>query len=364
MPRPTEERARVLGPYYIKSRDQWRLTVVHDPKAERAADRQVVAHYPTEEAANEEKRNIEARICNVTIAMAIDEYERHLVDKETIGYEETTRRLRLFFAEVLDMMLGRLTPERGKKLYDAFRARMLSDGKTPISVAYHRAALINARSMLKHCKTEMRWITENPLEEVEGKGKRKSGKRKPTGNELRQWYLYVWDRVEKGNDAALALMLELALALRSGDICRRLVRDVDLDATQLIVEDGKSDKSNEPRLIPSKLQPFARALVANRDPMEPLFKTTRTETGHHSDHWLWQAQERFCRLAGVPHFCPHALKGVSGTIIAKRGAAGNIVMEHLSHEEDATTFRHYVDKGLVEGAQAEQAFKVIAGGRK
>lgn len=360
--RHRDERARVLGPYYVKSRDQWRLIVIHNPTAEHAEDRQAVAHYPTESAALEEKRTIEERICNITIGMAIEEYERHLAEKETIGHEETIRRLRLFFPDH-DMMLGRITAEKGKKWYDAFRARLRHDGD-PISVAYHRAALINARSMLKFCKAEMHWISVNPLEDVEGKGKRKSGKRKPTGNELQQWYAYLWDRVQKGNDAALALMLELAIALRSGDICRRLVRDVDLDGTQLIIEDGKSEKSNEPRFIPDKLQPYVRALVANRNALEPLFKTTRTESGHHDPHWLWQAQERFCRLAKVPHFCPHSLKGVSGTIIAKRGAAGNLVMEHMSHENEKTTRRHYVDSGVIEAAQAEQAFKVIAGGKR
>lgn len=362
--RHKEERARVLGPYHIPSRKhkQWRLIAVYNPTAEHASDRQAVSHYPTEESANEEKRNIEERICNVTIGMAIEEYERHLVDKATIGYEETIRRLLLFFPDH-DMLLGRISAERGKKWYDAFRERERKDG-SPISVSYHRAVLINARSMLKFCKVEMHWLSENPLDEVEGKGKRKSGKRKPTGNELIQWYAYVWDRVQKGNEAALALMLELALALRSGDICRRLVRDVDLDGTQLIIDDGKTEASNEPRIIADELQPFVRQLVARRDSMEPLFKTARTESGHHDAHWIWQAQERFCRLAKVPHFCPHSLKGVSGTILAKRGGAGNLVMEHLSHEDEKTTRRHYVDGGIIEAAQAEQAFKVIAGGRK
>lgn len=364
--RHRDERARVLGPQHIPSRrlTPWRLVIIGNPSAERKSDRQSVAHYPTEEAANEAKREIEARICNVTIEMAIDEYERHLIDKETIGYKETIRRLRLFFSGVLDMMIGRMTPERGKKLYDDFRARTLADGKTPISVAYHRATLINARSMFKFCKREMRWIAENPLAEVEGKGKRKSGKRKPTGNELRQWYAYVCKRVEEGHDPALAVAMELAMALRSSDLTRRLVRDVDLDGTQLIVEDGKTEASNEPRRIPDALQPYVRRLVAGRDPLEPLFKSTRTESGHHDHHWIWQAMERFCRMAKVPHFPPHSLKGISGTIIARRGAAGNLVMEHLSHENERTTRRHYVDGGIIEAAQAEQAFKVIAGGKK
>jgi len=364
MPRPTDERARVLGPYKVPSRKHapWRLIAIHNPTAERASDRQTTSHYPTEAAALEEKRNIEERICNITIGMAINEYEQHLQEKQTIGYAETIRRLRLFFPDH-DMMLGRITAERGKKWYERFRERKRHDGE-PISVAYHRAALINARSMLTWCIDERHWLRDNPLAKVKGIGKRRSGKRKPTGNELRAWYAFVWARVERGDDAAIAIMMQLAMALRSSDLTRRLVRDVDLDGTQLIVEDGKSEKSNEPRIIAEKLRPHVQRLVVGRGSMEPLFKTTRTKDGHHDDHWLWQAQERFCRLAKVPHFCPHALKGVSGTVLAKRGAGGDLVMEHLSHEDQKTTRRHYVDGGVIEAAQAEQAFKVIAGGKR
>ena len=361
MPRPTEDRARVLGPYWIASIQRWRLVVIHTPGAPRPKDRSSTFHYPIEEEALEAKRELEQRICNVTIGMAIEAYRVHLAEKETIGHAETVRRLKLFFPDH-EMLIGRVTPERGRRWYDAFRTRTRGDGE-PISVAYHRAALINARSLFTFCVDEIRWLRDNPLAKVKGVGKRKSGKRKPTGNELRAWYLFVWARVERGDQAALAVMLQLSLALRSSDVTRRLVRDVDLDGTQLIIEDGKTEKSNEPRLIPQQLQPHLRKLVAGRDGVEPLFKSERTDNGHHTDHWLWQSQERFCRLAKVPHFCPHALKGVSGTILAKRGA-GQLVMEHLSHDQKSTTYRHYVDREIVEGAQAEQAFRVIAGGKR
>lgn len=363
--RQRDEQARVLGPQYISSRKHtpWRLVIVHNPAAERKSDRSSVAHYPTEASANEAKREIEARIINRTVSELIDAYEQHLIDKDTIGYEETIRRLRLFFDKVQDMMVGRLTADKARELYDAFRGRTLADGVTPISVAYHRAVLINARSMFKFAKAK-KWVPENPFKDTEGIGKRKSGKRKPSGNELQKWYGYVMKRIEEGHDPALALMLDLALALRSGDICRRIVRDVDMGGTQLLVYDGKSENSDEPREIPVELQPFVQALIANRNPLEPLFKTSRTETGFHDHHWLWQAQERFCRLSGVPHFPPHSLKGVAGTILAKRGAAGKIVMEELSHGDQRTTRRHYVAGSVIDAAQAREAFKVVSGGRK
>jgi hypothetical protein len=56
--------------------------------------------------------------------------------------------------------------------------------------------------------------------------------------------------------------MALLMALRSGDISRRLVRDVDLDATVLRVYDGKTHKSNRPRKIPEVLQPMLRKLVS------------------------------------------------------------------------------------------------------
>jgi len=362
MPRPTDPRARVLGPYEIKSLGRWRLVVIHTPQAARREDRSSTFTYPTEEEALEAKQQHVEDICNATVGRAIDEYSQHLQEKQTIGYAETIRRLRLFFPDH-DMMLSRVTAERGKKWYDTFRERKRHDGEL-VSVAYHRAVLINARSMLTWCVDEKHWLRDNPLAAVKGIGKRKSGKRKPTGNELQQWYAYVWARVQRGDGAALAVMMQLAMALRSSDLTRRLVRDVDLGCTQLIVEDGKTEASNEPRVIPEKLRPYVQRLIDDRGSLEPLFKSDRTEGGHHDGHWLWQAQERFCRLAKVPHFCPHALKGVSGTVLAKRGAAGDLVMDHLSHEDGATTFRHYVDRRVVESAQAEQAFKVIAGGKR
>lgn len=374
MPRPTEDRTRVLGPYWIESRQRWRLVAIHDPGAARAADRRTAFYYRSEAEALEDKQRLEEKICNVTIGKAITSYEQHLADKQTIGYEETVRRLRLFFPD-RDMMIGRVTGEKGKKWYEDFRERTIEhfrddgtpakDHGKPISVSYHRAALINARSMFTFCIDEMKWLSANPFAAVKGIGKRKSGKRKPTGNELRAWYDYTWTRVQAGDRTALGLVMALAMALRSSDLTRRLVIDVDLDGTQLIIEDGKSDKSNEPREIPHELQPFVRELVAGRAPSEPLFaRRCKGKIYHLTRRWLEQGQERMCAGAGVQYFPPHSLKGIAGTVLAKRGVAGNLVMEHLSHEDERTTRRHYVDGAVIEAAQAVRAFRVVAGGKK
>jgi integrase len=364
MPRPTDERARVLGPYYIKGRDKWRLVVIHDPKAERPEDRQAVAHYPTEEAAHEEKQRIEERICNVTVGMAIDAYANYLRhDKQSTGCDETIRRIRLFFPDC-DMLLGRITPERGKKWYDAFRARRKEDGD-PISVAYHRAVLINSRSMLTWCIDEKRWLRENPLAGIKGLGRRSSGKRVHTADEASRLYAYCYARAMEGDATSMGVLLALALALRSSDVTRRIVRDVDLGGAILRVYDGKTERSNRPRKVPAELQPLLRQFAEGRPPFEPLFVQRRKgKAMHHTRRWLRDGMKRFCVAAGVPYICPHALKGTAGEILAENGASAELIVAHLSHEDGATTRRHYVAGESIDSAAAARGFAVIAGGKR
>jgi integrase len=381
MSRRADEEPRVVGPTKVTIRGTVYWRIIHiEPRAKDPKDRKEATHYRVGDAADLdeaecERVRVEAeqdaqklrdgieRTRTLSLEAGIVAYQQHLKDKGTVeqSYTETVRRLRLFFPD-LGAAIGSIRVERAGELYDAFRERKRADGE-PISVAYHRAALINARSLYKFCKKQG-WVTVNPFDDVEGLGKRKSGKRKPTGNELQRWYDYVWSRLLLRDWTALGLLSAFSMSLRSKDLVIRQVRDVDMGCTQLNVHDGKTEKSNEPRVIPDKLQPFFRELIEGRDPEEPLFKTPYTEDGYHTHKWLWEGMARFCDGAGVPRFPPHGLKSASGTVLAKRGAAANDIMNHLSHEDEATTFRHYVDRRLVEGAQAEQAFKLIAGGKR
>ena len=72
--------------------------------------------------------------------------------------------------------------------------------------------------------------------------------------------------------------------------------------------------------------------------------------------------DRFCEAAGVPYVCPHALKGTAGSILAETGESADVIANHLSHEEVATTMKHYVRPGAVEAGQTERVLAVIAGG--
>jgi len=357
-----DDRPRVLGPYYREDRQQWRITTV-DPRAATATGRKRDRYFATEQEAQEFKELKQeqlVRLESITIEAAIESYGKYLSeDKGTIGSGETVRRLRAFFPD-LALPLGRMAPDLCKEYYEAFRQREHCGRK--ISVSYHRATLINARSLFKWCVGKG-WVRVNPLASVEGVGKRNRGKMKHTGNEVRKLYAHIFPLAETGDCAALGVLSVLTMALRSSDLTRRLVRDVDLDATQLNISIAKTEMSEEPRVIPDALRPLFRRLVEGRDAFEPLFKTPYTKSGHHTRRWLEEAMRRFCAAAGVPYVCPHALKGTAGNILAKRGELGNRIAEYLSHEDESTTFKHYVDREIVEQAERGRALTVIQGGR-
>lgn len=358
MPRPTDQRTRVLGPTWIPSRERWRIVVI-TPEAARPEDRRTTSLYREEDEAREVADALRLRLENVSMERAIDQYEKHLADTSR---KETVRRLRLFFPD-LGMLVGRITPERARAYYDKFRARKRPDGE-PISVAYQRAALINARSLMAWA-VEQRWIASNPFATVKGVGRRNAGKLQHTADESRKLGAYCISRAEVGDEAALGVLMAFSMALRSSDLTKRKVRDVDLDGTQLRVEDGKTEASNRPRRIPVELQPLVRRLVADRSPFEPLFpRRVKGQLLHHTRRWLEEAMLRFCKAAGVPYVCPHALKGTAGNLLAAGGEAADKIMEHLSHAKLSTTTRHYISGGAMETAQAGRVFGVIAGGKR
>lgn len=362
MGRPRDTRARILGPTWVVSRGRYRVTVIA-PQADGGKGRRSTRWFGDAKEASDFAEEVAAklsRFSTTTIDQAITDYEAHLKESGTIGYGETIRRLRLFFPS-LTMPIGRVTADRARSYYERFRKREHRD--KPISVAYHRAALINARSLCKWAVARD-LIGVNPFADVDGIGKKRRGKSQLTGDELRRLYAHCLARAEAGDASALGVLMALLMALRSGDLCRRVVRDLDLDGTVLRVEDGKTAKSNRPRHVPLILRPMLARLIEGREASEPLFPTPYTESGHHTRRWLEEAMVRLCRAAGVRYVPPHALKGAAGTVLAETGELADRIADHLSHESSRTTERHYVAPGALDDAQLGRALTVIAGGKR
>lgn len=365
MGRRRDETDRVLGPTFIPSKagaSRWRVVVI-SPKETREDRRRLTRWFTTEVDAQEVCDQVAAGISRrnaTTLDGAIRDYEQHLAEKGTgeKSRAETCRRLRLFFPE-LDRQVTRVSPEDAEYYYEAFRKRLKSDGE-PISVDYHRSTLINARSMFKWL-LKRGLVGANPFALVEGIGRRSKGKAQHTGDEARRFYRYCLARAKAGDVNALASLMALLMGLRSADLCRRIVRDVDMDGTVLRVYDGKTKMSNRPRHIPIALQPMVAKIVKGRAPGEPLFPTPYTDDGHHTRRWLEQAVEKLCAAAGVPRVVPHALKGTAGTVLAETGELADRIADHLSHEDAATTRGHYVDDAALRGARTARGAAAIMG---
>lgn len=355
MPRRRDERARALGPTYCKDKKAWRTTLLK-PGGDASGDQRTYRYFDDEEEANdwiEDTNKDLARLVGTTIEKAIDDYREHLRERDNKeeSDDETMRRLGLFFRPVMKMQVARLRPERGSELYAAFR-----NGR---SVDYHRDALSGARSFLSWC-VDGGLIAESPLAKVKGIGKKNKGKTQFTGDEAKKWLALCLVRAARRDsasavrhsDPAIALMMLLLMALRQSDVLKRTVREVDLDATVLRVNHGKTKKSNRPRRIPAVLRPFLKVLTAGMPPSELLF-------GYHTVSWLIKAQRKLCKEAGVPYVCPHGLKGTAGSLLAETGELADKIADHLSHETSAITERHYITPGIIDGVQASRAIEVL-----
>jgi integrase len=374
MPRSADETPRVLGPTWLPSRQSWRVTTV-DPGAAEGASRKRDRYFADEEEA-QDYRNLKAeqlaRLNGMTVAAALDAFENHLGETNNDNSRtEKMRRLRLFFGDVCSLQLARLSADRAERLYRVVneRGELTAGFMVGRSADYHRNTLGSAKGFLEWCVEGQKWIAVNPLAAVKGRGKRSSGKPQLTGDEARklfQWLLWkaqrrAGDLERRDSDAAIALLLVLCLALRQRDVIRRQVRDVDLDGTVFRVEGGKTKKSNRPRAVPPVLRELLHLVVAGRSPLEPLF--VGLDGDYHTRAWLLAALKRFCVDASVPVICVHALKGVAGTVLAETGELGSKIADHLSHDDQKTTQRSYVDPGVVAAAAAERGFAVISGGR-
>lgn len=305
------------------------------------------------------------RLEGTTFMVALDAFEIALRERGNLenSIVETMRRLRAFFDPVTCMQVARLRQEKAAELYVSFR-----EGR---AVDHHRNALANAKGFMAWCMEERGWISESVLAKVKCVGKKKRGKPQFTGDESQTWFAYLDAKAGKRgsvherqeSDAAIGLLMLLMMALRQGDVVKRLVRDVDLQGTVLRVSGGKTEKSNRPRKIPAQLQPLLRMITTGRDAHEQLFPGC-TKGRAHTNHWLRKAQKRFCTAAGVPYIPPHGLKGTAASILADTGELADKIADHLSHTHKSMTERHYIAPGIVDGAQAERAFAVITGGRR
>ncbi|MBE7450541.1 MAG: tyrosine-type recombinase/integrase [Kofleriaceae bacterium] len=309
-----------------------------------------------------------------TIRDALNDYETYMrVDKgnKENSIDQTGRKLRRFFDD-LDIALNDLTFAKCEALYTAMRTSKRKPqkrnpppaGSTPtpvpepksISVDYHRNALSETKTFLRWC-VKKGWLASNPLEDVEGVGKRSHGKEQLRIDEARKWLAKAVELAEAGEDGAVAAMMTLLLGIRCSEVVSRVVRDLDDDGRLLWIPDSKTAKGRRTLVVPDELRPYLQELAEGKKPQDLLL-------GYHDRAWPRTWVQRICEEAGVPVVTAHGNRGLHGTLSIEAGVTPRAVADALGHESfQQTTARSYVQPEAMGQAKQKRALTVLNGGK-
>lgn len=359
---------RVLGPY--EERAGWRvLEVAADgSRSSSVFDSEAKAQRYIEIAKAELERE------DRTTADACDEYEKYLGEKgnRPAGIYCTVRDLRSFFADPIPLQL--LSGVRFKKLYDEYRTRPGKRTKEPPAVDTHRNTLKHAKTFLRWCCSEKKWIARSVVEaceDVKGIGKRRPRGKSlgKSGNKLyvkqaRQWYTTALALAADGDEGAIAGLMALLLGLRASEIVDRRVQDLDSDEHDgdlLWIPCSKTEAGRRTLEVPEVLRPFLLALAEGKRRDAYLLKQGESKYGN---RWVLRAVHRVCKAAGVPEVTAHSMRGLLATITAERGMAGHMIAATLGHaDEGRLAMQAYARPGAKAAGINRQGLVVLAGGK-
>jgi site-specific recombinase XerD len=155
------------------------------------------------------------------------------------------------------------------------------------TVDYHRNALSEARTFLKWC-VKQSWISENPLDGVEGIGRRNHGKEQLRIDEARKWIAKAMVLAEQGHEGAVAAMMTLLMGMRCTEVIARVVRDLDDNGTLLWIPDSKTAKGKRTLRVPDALQPLLSVLVEGKRSSDLIF-------GLHERGWPHSGRARWAK---------------------------------------------------------------------
>lgn len=278
------------------------------------------------------------------------------------SYED---RLRLLLGTHLERPLRSLAG-RGAELYAAARAYPAGHrwaGKQRAADT-HLNALSAARQFGRWC-VKQRWLRADPFADVERVGRKALGADKPQLTVTESEQLDAWCRARPGDPDAAITLGYLLLGTRASELIERCCRDVDMSGAMLWVRDAKTPSGRRRLLVPPELGAMLVQLAAGRAPDAPLF--VRADGIRWSRRVAYDRVRRSCKAAGVPMLCPQALRRTQSTMATDAGVSPLEVARSLGHNipaAPAVTRRSYVAPEATRDAQAQRAFRVIAGGRQ
>jgi len=136
-----------------------------------------------------------------------------------------------------------------------------------------------------------------------------------------------------------AIMMLLArLGLRSIEVARLELRDVDWRAGELVVR-GKARRQDRLPLPSEVGDALVAYLSGERVPHDAknLFLTCRAPRGPIRADLVGDVVERACKRAGLPHVGPHRLRHALAGELLRQGAGLIAISQVLRHQDLATT---------------------------
>jgi integrase len=292
-----------------------------------------------------------------TIAQATEEYEVYLRDEKQNkerSYTATLWRLGVFFPDQ-ELCLSALTSSKCATYYAALRNRTTKYGK-PLATDSHRNILAEAKTFLKW-SVGKGYFRSNPLEGVEGTGKRRHGKPQLRIDEARLWQAKAMQLAEDGEAGAIAALVTLVMGLRAGEVVSRVVRDLDDEGRLLWIPDSKTAAGKRTLQVPDLLRTRLLELAEGKKADDLLF-------GYHDRNWPRKWVAKICKAAGVPRVTAHGMRGLHGTLAVETGITAHAVAAALGHESVTTTFQSYAKAGAGAGVRQQKVLTVLGGGRK
>jgi integrase len=335
--------ATVFGPY--QNRDKWR--VIYDQ-----GDRRTSKCFATREEALAVIETLRASLSSEAkkpIGVAVDEF---LVMKQRQGLRPVSVKVwgdRLRRDLPLDASLCSVVPQQAQAIYDAMTESL--------AAATHRAHLRFVRAFFAWC-VERGYLAANPFAKVKPVGKPKRGKPQLRVDEARVLLSHLLSQAQSGDDRALGLSLQILHGLRSGEVLKLRARDIDGNGTRLCVamEGGKT--ANATRTLKITLPDLQALLMRQKSGRAPdawLFGDGRALPGD----YLWDYLTRTCKRLGLPHVCPHSLRGMHATFAVQDGASAEHVAAVLGHGSTEITRRHYIAPGSEREAQSRNVAALL-----
>ncbi len=290
----------------------------------------------------------------VTCGELIDRFVEHLKinDRAPPTLVDARNKLLLLLEPLLGDEVVSVSLSRAKACYL---------GLAPTcAAATHHEALSRGRGAWAWA-VKQGFVRSNPWLEVEKVGRANAGKPKLTIDETNKLIEACLVDVDSA-DGALAILVVIFCGVRSSEILKRQVRDIDAGGTRLNIVTAKTKAGVRAPKIPEVIQAAVQRRVVGRPTDAQLIVSSSGKRP--TATWLEQCLKWYCGRAGVPVVCPHALRGGWADIAYSSGEAPDRVAAFLGHASAATTLKHYVGAGVADDAKQARRLRGLQGGKK